>query len=116
MATKTITIQTFTKDQKTGVHTSNTTEITGQTFTSTVGTLTREFIIHKDIIKTQKQYVLSDTKTGNRVGYLEVTNKKAATVDLAKHVLQALTEKYGPDRLTQVFHNADLQAGLEPQI
>ncbi|MGO3406785.1 hypothetical protein [Marinomonas sp.] len=116
MAIKTITIQTSTRDIKTGAHITSGMEITGQTFTGTVGKLTREFIIHKDVMKTQKNYVLTDIKTGLRVGYLEATTKKAATVDLAKHALQALTEKYGTDRITQTFHNADLSAGLKPQI
>lgn len=116
MATKTITIPTFTKDPKTGSHIQDSAEIKGEAFTGTIGAMTREFIIHKDIIKTQKQYVLSDAKTGNRVGYLEATTKKAATKEAAHDLLAALVSKHGTERLIHIFHNADLAAGVKPQI
>ena len=116
MAIETITIKTFTKNTITGIQEEGTQEITGQVFEGSIGTLTRSFIIHKNINKKQKNYVLTDVKTTLRVGYLEATTKKAATVDLAKQALQALIEKHGIDRITQTFHNADLQAGLKPQI
>lgn len=116
MTVKTIAIQTFTKDIKTGAHINSVIEITGQTFTGTVGKLTREFIIHKDVMKTQKNYVLTDVKTGFRVGYLDATSKKSATKEMAINLLADLDIKYGPDRLIQVFNNADLSAGFKPQI
>ena len=116
MATKTITIPTFSRDLKTGAHTQDSVEINGEVFTGTIGAMTRDFIIHKDVNKTQKKYVLTDVKTGNRVGYLEATTKKAATPEAARDLLFILKEKHGAERLEQVFQNADLKACLEPQI
>ncbi|MDE8603931.1 hypothetical protein M3I01_013590 [Marinomonas sp. RSW2] len=115
-ANETITIPAINTDIKTGAKTAGTMEITGTVFYGMVGSLPRKFITHKDAYSHPKKYVLTDAKNGYRVGYLEATTKKTATPEAARDLLHALFEKYGKERLEHVFQNADLQAGLDPQI
>ncbi|MBJ7536994.1 hypothetical protein [Marinomonas transparens] len=114
MAIETVTIRTFTKDLNTGIVSASSTKVTGQTFMATIGNLERKFIINKCLSKS-RYYVLTDVKTGLRADYLYVTNKKFATVEKGKETLDKLIQKHGLDRVIQTLHNADLQAGLEPQ-
>jgi hypothetical protein len=107
MAIETIIVPNSFYDPKTQTQIFEEIEITGETFTASIGKADRKFIIHKCKFN---GWVLTDVKTGAGMG--RQCKHKKMTINHATALINARTAIFGLEDLTEMFKNAETTGAL----